>query len=94
MSKEARLPGDGVMVAQVLSVSREVFRGKNGEADTPMHRLYLADAHGRVGYVYCRTEYQAGDRIVLGLSERDGRRGRPPSWGFRWRCCWRAAGWC
>lgn len=64
---------DGVMVVRALSVCPEVFRGKGGEPDTQMYRVYLADHKGRVGYVYTRTEVQPGDAVTLGLAERDGR---------------------
>lgn len=64
---------DGVMIVRVLSVASEVFRGKNGAADTQMYRVYMADHKGRVGYVYTRTEVHAGEVVALGLAERDGR---------------------
>lgn len=62
------------MERMVLSVSAEVFRArKPGEKDTPMWRVYMADEHGRVGYLYSSVEVAAGDLIRLGLRERDGR---------------------
>ena len=64
---------EGRMIVRVLSVSREVFRGKAGEPGTPMYCVYLADARGRVGCLYSRTEVHAGDLVVLGLAERDGK---------------------
>ena len=38
-----------------------------------MYRLYMADAHGRVGYLYSAKEHSAGEVIKLGLGERDGK---------------------
>ncbi|WP_294850741.1 hypothetical protein [uncultured Gemmiger sp.] len=63
----------GYFECAILSVSCEVFKGKNGEADKPMYRLYMADAHGRVGYLYSAKEHSAGEVIKLGLGERDGK---------------------
>lgn len=60
-------------MVRVLSVCPETFRGKNGEPDTSMYRIYLPDARGRVGSLYTRTEVHAGDLVVLGLAERDGK---------------------
>lgn len=60
-------------MVRVLSVCPETFRGKNGEPDTAMYRIYLPDARGRVGSLYTRTEVHAGDLVVLGLAERDGK---------------------
>lgn len=58
----------------VLSVCVDVFRAKKaGEQDTTMYKLYIADASGRVGYVYSSKERAAGDVVKLGLAERDGR---------------------
>lgn len=62
-----------VMTVTVLSVAEDVFKGKDGQADKPMYRLYMADAHGRVGYVYSATKYAPGDVVTLGLAERDGK---------------------
>lgn len=64
---------EGRMIVRVLSVCPETFRGKNGEPDTSMYRIYLPDARGRVGSLYTRTEVHAGDLVVLGLAERDGK---------------------
>lgn len=64
---------EGLMIVRALSVCPEIFRGKDGEPDTPMYRIYLPDARGRVGSLYSRTEVHAGDLVVLGLAERDGK---------------------
>lgn len=64
---------EGLMIVRVLSVCPEVFRGKDGQPDTPMYRIYLPDARGRVGSLYSRIEVHAGDLVVLGLAERDGK---------------------
>lgn len=64
---------EGRMIVRVLSVCREIFGGKAGEPGTPMYRIYLPDARGRVGSLYSRTEVHAGDLVVLGLAERDGK---------------------
>ena len=37
-----------------------------------MYRLYMADARGRVGYLYSSKPHAAGDVVRLGLAERDG----------------------
>lgn len=63
-----------VMQCTVLSVAEDVFRAKKpGETDRTMYRLYMADAHGRVGYLYSGKPHAAGDVVTLGLAERDGR---------------------
>lgn len=59
--------------ATVLAVAPDLFRGKGGEQDTIMYRLYMQDARGRVGFVYSRREYKPGDVVRLGLTEREGR---------------------
>lgn len=64
---------EGRMIVRVLSVCPEIFRGKAGEPDTPMYRIYLPDARGRVGSLFSRTEVHVGDLVVLGLAERDGK---------------------
>lgn len=69
----AEMPVEGRMFARVLSCAPDLFRGKNGQPDTQMYRVYMADARGRVGYVYSRAEYPTGSLLVLGLAERDGR---------------------
>ena len=61
------------MECTILSVSREVFKGKDGQPDKPMYRLYMADARGRVGYLYSGNEHVVGEVIRLGLGERDGK---------------------
>ena len=73
MVKSEQVPAEGRMLARVLSVCGEVFRGKGQDPDVQMFRVYMADAKGRVGYLYTRQEYAAGDLVVLGLAERDGR---------------------
>lgn len=62
-----------VMTVTVLSVAEDTFKGKDGQADKAMYRLYMADAHGRVGYIYSATQYAPGDVVTLGLAERDGK---------------------
>lgn len=63
-----------VMECTVLSVAEDVFRAKKpGEVDRAMYRLYMADAKGRVGYLYSSKPHAAGDVVVLGLAERDGK---------------------
>lgn len=63
-----------VMECTVLSVAEDIFRAKQpGEVDRTMYRLYMADAKGRVGYLYSSKPHVAGDVVVLGLAERDGR---------------------
>lgn len=62
-----------IMTVAVLSVAEDVFKGKDGQPDKPMYRLYMADAHGRVGFIYSATKYAPGDVVTLGLAERDGR---------------------
>lgn len=57
----------------ILSVSSEVFKGKDGQPDKPMYRLYIADARGRVGYLYSGNAHVAGEVIKLALGERDGK---------------------
>lgn len=71
--KGAHIMDEGRMMVRVHSVCPETFRGKNGEPDTSMYRIYLSDARGRVGSLYTRTEVHAGDLVVLGLAERDGK---------------------
>lgn len=62
-----------VMECTVLSVAEDVFRAKKpGETDRTMYRLYMADARGRVGYLYSSKPHAAGDVVRLGLAERDG----------------------
>lgn len=65
--------GAATMRATILAVAPDLFRGKNGEQDTIMFRLYMQDARGRVGFVYSRREYKPGDVVTLGLAEREGR---------------------
>lgn len=62
-----------IMTVTVLSVAEDTFKGKDGQLDKPMYRLYMADAHGRVGYIYSATQYAPGDIVTLGLAERDGK---------------------
>ena len=63
-----------VMQCTVLSVAEDVFRAKKpGEVDRTMYRLYMADAHGRVGYLYSSKAHAVGDVVRLGLAERDGK---------------------
>lgn len=63
-----------VMECAVLSVAEDVFRAKKpGETDRTMYRLYMADAHGRVGYLYSSKPHAVGDVVRLGLAERDGK---------------------
>ena len=38
-----------------------------------MYRMYMADAKGRVGYLYSSKTHAAGDVVLLGLAERDGK---------------------
>ena len=57
----------------ILSVSSEVFKGKDGQPDKPMSRLYIADARGRVGYLYSGNAHVVGEVIKLALGERDGK---------------------
>ena len=62
-----------VMECTVLSVAEDVFHAKQpGETDRTMYRLYMADARGRVGYLYSSKPHAAGDVVRLGLAERDG----------------------
>lgn len=62
-----------VMECTVLSVAEDVFHAKKpGETDRTMYRLYMADARGRVGYLYSSKPHAAGDVVRLGLAERDG----------------------
>ena len=57
-----------VMECTVLSVAEDVFRAKKpGETDRTMYRLYMADAHGRVGYLYSSKAHAAGDVVRLAL---------------------------
>ena len=52
-----------VMECTVLSVAEDVFRAKKpGETDRTMYRLYMADAHGRVGYLYSSKAHAGGRR--------------------------------
>ena len=63
-----------VMECKVVSVAEDVFRAKkSGETDRTMSRLYMVDAHGRVGYLYSSKPHAAGDVVRLGLAERDGK---------------------
>lgn len=63
-----------VMECKVVSVAEDVFRAKkSGENDRTMYRLYMVDAHGRVGYLYSSKPHAAGDVVRLGLAERDGK---------------------
>lgn len=63
-----------VMECKVVSVAEDVFRAKkSGEIDRTMYRLYMVDAHGRVGYLYSSKPHAAGDVVRLGLAERDGK---------------------
>lgn len=63
-----------VMECKVLSVAEDVFHAKKpGETDRTMYRLYMADAHGRVGYLYSSKPHAVGDVVRLGLAERDGK---------------------
>ena len=61
------------MEVTVLSTSTEVFRGRGGEPDKVMHRLYIAGNDGRVGYLYSQAEHAQGETVRLGLTERDGK---------------------
>lgn len=61
------------MEVTVLSTSAEVFRGRGGDPDRTMHRLYIAGSDGRVGYLYSQTPHEPGTVVRLGLTERDGK---------------------
>lgn len=61
------------MKRTILSCKREVFRGKEGEGNKEMYRLYFAADDGAVGYIYSSTAANVGDIAVLGLREREGK---------------------
>lgn len=57
----------------VLSCAADSFKGKDGQPDKVMYRLYIAGNDGRVGFLYSATQYAPGDVIKLGLTEKDGK---------------------
>ena len=62
-----------VVEVPLIAVAEEVFKGKGGQPDTTMYRLYMADAKGHIGYIYSSKPHAVGEAVRLGLVERDGK---------------------
>ena len=60
----------------ILSVQQTTFKGKDGEPDRIMWKVYCADSTGAVGCIYSTKERKAGELAQLDLVvNRDGRFG-------------------
>ena len=46
----------------ILSVQQTTFKGKDGEPDRIMWKVYCADSTGAVGCIYSMKERKAGDQ--------------------------------
>ena len=58
----------------ILSVQQTTFKGKDGEPDRIMWKVYCADSTGAVGCIYSMKERKAGEMAQLDLVvNRDGR---------------------
>ena len=58
----------------ILSVQQTTFKGKDGEPDRIMWKIYCADSTGAVGCIYSTKERKAGEIAQLDLVvNRDGR---------------------
>ena len=58
----------------ILSVQKTVFKGKNGEPDKIMWKVFCANSTGAAGSIYSTKERSAGEVVHLDLVvNRDGR---------------------
>ena len=58
----------------ILSVQQTSFKGRDGEPDRIMWKVYCADSTGAVGCIYYTKERKAGEIAQLDLVvNRDGR---------------------
>ena len=58
----------------ILSVQQTTFKGRDGEPDRIMWKVYCADSTGAVGCIYSTKERKAGEIAQLDLVvNRDGR---------------------
>ena len=58
----------------ILSVQKTVFKGKDGEPDKIMWKVFCADSTGAVGSIYSTKERSTGEVVHLDLVvNRDGR---------------------
>ena len=58
----------------ILSVQKTVFKGKDGEPDKTMQKVFCANSTGAAGSIYSTKERSAGEVVHLDLVvNRDGR---------------------
>ena len=60
------------MKMNVLSVCATEFKDKKTGEKISMYEVYCADGNGRVGKLYSRNAFKAGDIVEAVLSVRDG----------------------